>query len=185
VSEEEFQKLVMAAGAFHEAKIFIDDSADLSVLELRTKARRMKATEGLELIVVDYLQKMNARQNNKWAESRQVEISTISSNLKAMAKELNIPVVALAQINRGPEGREDRRPMLSDLRESGAIEQDADVVAFLFREEYYKPDTEKKGVAEVIVAKNRTGPTGSIDMAFIKQYTRFENLAAARPQSGY
>lgn len=180
-SEEEFQKLVMAAGAFQDAKIFIDDSADLSALELRTRARRMKALHGVDLIVVDYLQKMNARQGNRWAESRQVEISTISSNLKAVAKELNVPVLALAQINRGPEGREDRRPMLSDLRESGAIEQDADVVALLYREEYYKQDTEKKGIAEVIVAKNRTGPTGTIDLAFLKQYTRFENLASSRP----
>lgn len=175
-SEEDFQKLVMAAGAFNESKIFIDDSADLSVLEVRTRARRMKSMYNIDLIVVDYLQKMNARQGNRGVESRQVEISTISSNLKAIAKELDVPVVALAQINRGPESREDRRPMLSDLRESGAIEQDADVVAFLYREEYYKPDSEKKGIAEVIVAKNRTGPTGTIELAFVKQFTRFENL---------
>lgn len=179
-SEEEFQKLVMGAGAFNDTTIIIDDAADLSALELRTKARRMKMLHNVDLIVVDYLQKMNARQGNRYSESRQVEISTISSNLKAIAKELKVPVVALAQINRGPEGREDRRPMLSDLRESGAIEQDADVVALLYREEYYKPDTEKKGVAEIIVAKNRTGPTGTIELAFIKQYTRFENLASSR-----
>lgn len=182
VSEEEFQKLVMAAGAFHEAKIMIDDSGDLSALEMRTRARRMKATEDIGLVVVDYLQKMNAKQNGRYQENRQVEISTISSSLKSMAKELGVPVVALAQINRGPEGRDDRRPMLSDLRESGAIEQDADVVMTLFREEYYKPDSEKKGVAEVNVAKNRTGPTGIVELAFLKQFTRFENLAAARPQ---
>jgi len=182
VSEEEFQKLVMAAGAFHEAKIFIDDSADLSALELRTRARRMKARENIELIVVDYLQKMHAKQGNKAAESRQLEIAMISSNLKSLAKELKVPVIALAQLNRAAEGREDRKPMLSDLRESGAIEQDADAVMALYREEYYKPDTEKKGVAEVLLLKNRTGPVGNVDMAFIKQYTRFENLAAARPQ---
>jgi len=182
VSEEEFQKLVMAAGAFHEAKIFIDDSADLSALELRTRARRMKAREDIQLVVVDYLQKMHAKQGNKHAESRQLEIAMISSNLKSLAKELNVPVIALAQLNRAAEGREDRKPMLSDLRESGAIEQDADAVMALYREEYYKPDTEKKGVAEVLLLKNRTGPVGNVDMAFIKQYTRFENLAAARPQ---
>jgi replicative DNA helicase len=181
VSEEEFQKLVMAAGAFHEAKIMIDDSGDLSALEMRTRARRMKATEDIGLVVVDYLQKMNAKQNGRYQENRQVEISTISSSLKSMAKELGVPVVALAQINRGPEGRDDRRPMLSDLRESGAIEQDADVVMTLFREEYYKPDSEKKGVAEVNVAKNRTGPTGIVELAFLKKFTRFENLAAASP----
>lgn len=180
-SEEEFQKLIMAAGAFHESKIFIDDSGDLSALEMRTRARRMKATENVGLVIVDYLQKMNAKQNGRNQENRQVEISTISSSLKSMAKELEVPVVALAQINRGPEGRDDRRPMLSDLRESGAIEQDADVVVTLFREEYYKPDSEKKGVAEVSVVKNRTGPTGTVEMAFLRQFTRFENLAASRP----
>ncbi len=182
VSEEDFQKLVMAAGAFHEAKIFIDDSADLSALELRTRARRMKARENIELVVVDYLQKMHAKSGNKAPESRQLEISMISSNLKSLAKELNLPVIALAQLNRAAEGREDRKPMLSDLRESGAIEQDADAVMALYREEYYKPDTEKKGVAEVLLLKNRTGPVGNVDMAFIKQYTRFENLAASRSQ---
>ena len=181
VSEEEFQKLVLAAGAFHEARILIDDSADLSALELRTRARRMKAKEGIQLVVVDYLQKMHARQGSKAPESRQLEISMISSNLKALAKEINVPVIALAQLNRSPEGREDRKPLLSDLRESGAIEQDADAVLMLYREEYYKPDTEKKGVAEVILAKNRTGPVGNVDLAFLKHFTRFENLAA-RPQ---
>jgi replicative DNA helicase len=182
VSEEEFQKLVLAAGAFHEARILIDDSADLSALEVRTRARRMKAKEGIQLVVVDYLQKMSARQGTKAPESRQLEISMISSNLKALAKEIEVPVIALAQLNRSPEGREEKKPMLSDLRESGAIEQDADAVMCLYREEYYKPDTEKKGVAEVLLLKNRTGPVGNVDMAFIKQYTRFENLAASRPQ---
>jgi replicative DNA helicase len=178
VSEEEFQKLVMAAGAFHEAKILVDDSADLSALEVRTRARRMKVKEDIGLVVVDYLQKMHARQGMRAPESRQLEISMISSHLKAMAKELNVPVIAIAQLNRAPEGREDRKPMLSDLRESGSIEQDADAVMLIYREDYYDPNTEKKGTAEVILAKNRTGPTGSVDLAFLKQYTRFENLAA-------
>jgi replicative DNA helicase len=128
--------------------------------------------------VVDYLQKMHARQGMRAPESRQLEISMISSHLKAMAKELNVPVIAIAQLNRAPEGREDRKPMLSDLRESGSIEQDADAVMLIYREDYYDPNTEKKGTAEVILAKNRTGPTGSVDLAFLKQYTRFENLAA-------
>jgi replicative DNA helicase len=183
VAEEQFQMLVLAAGAFNESKILIDDSADLSALDMRTRARRWAASHGIELIVVDYLQKMSsARQAGRPHESRQVEIAAISSHLKSMAKELGVPVVALAQLNRGPEGREDRRPLLSDLRESGAIEQDADAVALLYREEYYDPGTEKKGVAELSLAKNRTGPTGTVELAFIKQYTRFENLAVARPQ---
>jgi replicative DNA helicase len=178
VSEEQFQHLLLAAGAFQEAKIFIDDSADLSALEVRTRSRRMKAKEGVQLVVVDYLQKMHARQGNRMPESRQLEISMISSNLKALAKELHVPVVALAQLNRAPEGREDRKPLLSDLRESGAIEQDADAVMLLYREDYYDPNTEKKGVCEVMVAKNRTGPTGTVELAFLRQFTRFENLAA-------
>ncbi|HXG60183.1 MAG TPA: replicative DNA helicase [Planctomycetota bacterium] len=178
ISEEDYYRLTLAAGTLSEARIFIDDSADLSALEVRTRARRMKAKEGLDLVVVDYLQKMHARQGNRAPESRQLEIAMISSNLKAMAKELNVPVIALAQLNRAPEGREDRKPMLSDLRESGAIEQDADAVMLLYREEYYNPDTEKKGVAEVILAKNRTGPTDTVELAFLKDFTRFENLAA-------
>ncbi|HLF93326.1 MAG TPA: replicative DNA helicase [Planctomycetota bacterium] len=183
VSEEEFQKLVLAAGAFHEARILIDDSADLSALEVRTRARRMKAKEGIQLVVVDYLQKMSARQGSRAPESRQLEISMISSNLKALAKEINVPVIALAQLNRQAEGREDRKPLLSDLRESGSIEQDADAVMLLYRDEYYNPNTEKKGVAEVILAKNRTGPVGNVELAFLKHFTRFENLAA-RPHQG-
>jgi replicative DNA helicase len=177
VSEEDYQRLVLAAGALHEAKILIDDSADLSALEVRTRARRMKAKEGIRMVVVDYLQKMHARQGTRMPESRQLEISMISSNLKALAKELSVPVIALAQLNRQPEGREDRKPMLSDLRESGAIEQDADVVMLLYREDYYNPDSERKGICEIVVAKNRTGPTKSVDLAFLKQFTRFENLA--------
>ncbi len=177
VSEEDYQRLVLAAGALHEAKIFVDDSADLSALEVRTRARRMKAKEGIRMVVVDYLQKMHARQGMRLPESRQLEISMISSNLKALAKELNLPVIALAQLNRQPEGREDRKPMLSDLRESGSIEQDADVVMLLYREDYYNPDSERKGVCEIMVVKNRTGPTKNVDLAFLKQFTRFENLA--------
>ncbi len=178
VSEEEFQKLVLAAGALHEARIFIDDSADLSALEVRTRARRMKAKEGIELVVVDYLQRMHARAGTRAPESRQIEVSIVSSNLKAMSKELGVPVIALAQLNRGAEGREDRKPLLSDLRESGTIEQDADVVMLLYRDEYYNPNSDRKGICDIIVAKNRTGPTKDVELAFLKQFTRFENLAA-------
>jgi replicative DNA helicase len=177
VTNEEYERLQMAAVAFNDAKIYIDDAADLSALELRTRSRRMKAAHGIELVVVDYLQKMHARTSVKQQDSRQIEIAMISSNLKSLAKELNVPVVALAQLNRSAEGREDRKPLLSDLRESGAIEQDADAVMALYRDEYYHPDTEKKGVAEILLLKNRTGPVGNVDMAFIKQYTRFENLS--------
>ncbi len=177
LGEEEYQKLLLGAGTLHEAPIFVDDSADLSDLELRARARRYKAQFGVDLIVVDYLQKMHV----KGAESRQQEISRISSSLKSLAKELELPVIALAQLNRSPEGREGKKPELSDLRESGAIEQDADVVILLYREEYYNPDTEKKNVCEVRIAKNRTGPTDTVELAFIKQYTRFENLAPQRP----
>jgi replicative DNA helicase len=179
IGEEDFQKLVLAAGAFHEAKIFIDDSADLSALEMRTKAKRFASAEKIELVVVDYLQKMNARGIFKGPESRQVEISQISHNLKALAKDLDVPVIAAAQLNRNSESRDDRRPVLSDLRESGAIEQDADAVVLLFREDYYNTESEKKGVAELNVAKNRTGPTGIVELAFLKKFTRFENLAAS------
>jgi replicative DNA helicase len=178
LSEEEHQKLLLASGAFHDTPIFIDDSSGLSALEVRMRARRMKAKENIALVVVDYLQLMNARQGNRFYESRQLEIAMISSNLKALAKEIGVPVIALAQLNRAPEGRVDRKPMLSDLRESGAIEQDADVVLLLFREEYYEPETEKKGIGTVFLAKNRTGPVGQVDLAFLKQFTRFENLAA-------
>ena len=175
---EERQKLLMVGGELGEAKIFVDDSADLEALEIRTRARRLKARENIGLVVVDYLQKMHARRGGRGPESRQLEISMISSHLKAMAKELNVPVLALAQLNRAPEGREGRKPLLSDLRESGAIEQDADVVMLMYRDEYYNPDTDKKNICEVNVAKNRTGPTGSIELAFLREFTRFENLAA-------
>lgn len=181
IEEEEYHRLFQAATPLNGARIFIDDSADLSALELRTRSRRFKAKEKIDLVVVDYLQKMNARQGNRPPESRQLEISMISSHLKALAKELNIPVIALAQLNRAPEGREDRKPLLADLRESGAIEQDADVVMLLYREEYYVPDTERKGTAEIMVAKNRTGPTGTVEATFLKDYTRFENITA-RPE---
>ena len=179
LGEEEYHKLLIGAGALNEAKIFIDDSGDLTDMEMRARARRYKAQYDIQLVVVDYLQKMHS----KGAESRQQEISRISSSLKSLAKELNIPVIAAAQLNRGTEGREDKKPVLSDLRESGAIEQDADVVMLLYRDEYYNPDTEQKNMAEVNIAKNRTGPTSAIDLIFLKDFTRFENLSPQRAES--
>jgi replicative DNA helicase len=177
LSEAEYQKLVIGSGALGEAPILIDDSAELSILELRARARRQKAEHpDLGLVIVDYLQKVHAK-----ADSREREIAMISSQLKSLAKELEIPVVCLAQLNRKPEGREGNMPALSDLRESGAIEQDADVVMLLYREDYYNRETDQKNMCDVIVAKNRTGPTENVKLVFIKEYTRFENPAVQPP----
>jgi replicative DNA helicase len=177
LAENEYQKLNLGAGALAEAPILIDDSADLSILEIRARARRQKAEHPeLGLVIIDYLQKVHAK-----SESREREIAVISSQLKSLAKELEIPVMCLAQLNRNPEGREGNKPQLSDLRESGAIEQDADVVMLLYREDYYNRDADQKNTCDVIVAKNRTGPTDSVKLAFIKEYTRFENLAVQPP----
>ena len=173
LSDSDWPKLTTAAGVLSETPIYIDDSPAISVLELRAKARRLKAKHNLGLIVIDYLQLMQGRTGS---ESRQQEVSEISRNLKGLARELNIPVVALSQLSRAVEARTERRPQLSDLRESGAIEQDADVVGFVYREELYKPDDEEvKGKAELIIGKQRNGPTGVVKLAFIKKYTKFEN----------
>ncbi len=172
--EEDWPKLSMAAGRLSAAPIYIDDSAGISPLEIKAKARRLKAKNNLGLILIDYLQLI---QTGLRIENRQQEISQISRSLKGLARELNVPVIAASQLSRAVEQRTVQRPRLSDLRESGAIEQDADVVAFLYREEYYKPKSNKKGMAEVIVSKQRNGPTGTIELAFLKEYTRFENLA--------
>lgn len=169
-----WQKLSVAAGPLSSAPIFLDDTPGLTVLELRAKARRLKAEHNIQLIVVDYLQLMSGP---KGMESRQQEISTISRSLKGLAKELEIPVIALSQLSRAVENRMDKRPQLSDLRESGAIEQDADIVMFLYRPELYSEDEEDDGKAQVIVAKQRNGPTGQVDVTFIKRFMRFENLA--------
>jgi len=174
LSQSDWPKLTNAAGKLSDAPIFIDDTAGLSVLELRAKARRVKSQHNIQLIIVDYLQLM---QGMPGAENRQQEISEISRSLKALARELSVPVIAVSQLSRAVENRQDRRPQLSDLRESGAIEQDADVVGLLLRDEYYNPTEENKGIAEVIIAKQRNGPVGSIKLAFIKDYTRFDNLA--------
>lgn len=172
---EDYQKLVTAAGALSESKILIDDTPALTVMAMRAKARRMKREFDIDLIVVDYLQLMAASGKS---DNRTQEISEISMGLKAIAKELNVPVLALSQLSRGVESRTDKRPLLSDLRESGSIEQDADVVMFVFREEYYKKeDPTLKGKAEVIVAKQRNGPIGDVTLTFLHEYTRFENFA--------
>ncbi len=174
LSPADWPHLTKAAGILSEAKIYIDDTPAISALELRAKARRLKANYGIELVVLDYLQLMRGSTKS---DSRQQEISEISRSLKALAREINVPVIALSQLSRAVESRQDHRPMLSDLRESGAIEQDADVVVLLMREEYYNPTEENRGVAEVIVAKQRNGPVGNIKLHFKKEYMRFENLA--------
>lgn len=174
IKDHDWPKLTRAAGDLSDAKIFIDDTPALSVLEMRAKSRRLKAEHDIGLVVVDYLQLMRGR-----ADSREQEISEISRSLKAMAKELSMPVIALSQLNRGLESRTDKRPQLADLRESGAIEQDADVICFIYRDEVYNKseDNPKKGIAELIIGKQRNGPTGTVELAFIGKYTTFENLA--------
>jgi replicative DNA helicase len=169
-----WRNLSVSAGSLEDAPIYLDDTPALSVLELRAKARRLKAEHNINMIVVDYLQLM---QGPKGVESRQQEISVISRSLKALAKELNIPVIALSQLSRAVEQRADRKPQLSDLRESGAIEQDADVVIFLYRPWIYSQEDEDEGKAEVIIAKQRNGPTGTIQASFISKYARFENFS--------
>ncbi len=169
----DFERLLNGASVLGEAKIFIDDTPGISVADLRAKCRKLKLTHGLDLIIIDYLQLMTGSARS---ESRQQEISEISRSLKAIAREIQAPVIALSQLSRAVESRADHRPMLSDLRESGAIEQDADVVMFLFREEYYNATPENKGQAEVIIAKQRNGPTGSAKLLWLGEYTRFMNM---------
>jgi replicative DNA helicase len=174
LAREEWPRLTRAAGTLARAPIFVDDTPALPVAELRAKARRLKKEQNLGLVVVDYLQLLRGRPN---VERREQEISEISRGLKAIAKELSLPVVALSQLNRQVESRGDRRPQLSDLRESGAIEQDADVILFIYRDEVYHPDSEAKGEAEIIIGKQRNGPTGLVRLAFLDRFTAFENLA--------
>ncbi len=169
----EWERLANAIGTLSDAKIFIDDTPAISALEIRAKSRRLAAEQkALDLIVVDYLQLMGG---SRRTESRQQEVSQISRELKGLAKELDVPVLALSQLSRAPEARSPPKPLMSDLRESGSIEQDADVVAFIYREDYYKETEENKGLAELIVAKQRNGPTGTVKLAFLREFTRFEN----------
>jgi replicative DNA helicase len=176
VGETDWPKLTTAAGRLSEAPIFIDDTPAITVLEMKAKARRLKAENGLEMVVLDYLQLMRAGGRR---DSREQEISEISRSLKALAKELNVPVIALSQLNRKVEDRTNRRPQMADLRESGAIEQDADVIAFIYRDEVYNKseDNPEKGIAEIIIGKQRNGPVGIVKLAFLEQYTSFEQLA--------
>ena len=174
--KSQYKNLSLAVGPLSKSDIYLDDTPALGILELRAKARRLKNDVNLDMIIVDYLQLM---QGPRGAESRQQEIATISRSMKALAKELEIPIVALSQLSRAVEQRAgSKKPQLSDLRESGAIEQDADVVIFLYRDEVYNKDADNEGQAEIIVAKQRNGPTGTVEAAFISRYTRFENLAA-------
>ncbi len=169
----EWERLANAIGTLSETRIFIDDTPAISALEIRAKCRRLAAEQKtLDLIVIDYLQLMGG---SKRTESRQQEVSQISRELKGLAKEMNVPVVALSQLSRAPEARNPPKPLMSDLRESGSIEQDADVVAFIYREDYYKETEENKGIAELIISKQRNGPTGTVKLAFLKEFTRFEN----------
>jgi len=176
LGETDWPKLTTAAGRLSDAPLFIDDTPAITVLEMKAKSRRLKADQGLGLIVVDYIQLMRAGGNR---DNREQEISEISRSLKALAKELRVPVVALSQLNRKVEDRTNRRPQMADLRESGAIEQDADVIAFIYRDEVYdkSDDNINKGIAEIIIAKQRNGPTGTVKLAFVDKYTSFQNLA--------
>ncbi len=174
LSTSDWPRLTAAAGKLSEAPIFIDDTPAISVMELRAKARRLKAHHDIQLIILDYMQLMRG---TGYTENRQQEISEISRSLKALARELHVPVLAISQLSRAVESRTDHRPQLSDLRESGAIEQDADVVVLILREEYYNPTPDNQGTAEIIIAKQRNGPVGSMKLTFIKEYTRFENIA--------
>ena len=181
LSHQDWPRLTAAAGKLSEAPLFIDDTPGQTVLEIRAKSRRLKMQYDIQLIIIDYLQLM---QGVGRAESRQQEISEISRSLNALARELKVPVIAVSQLSRAVESRTGNRPQLSDLRESGAIEQDADVVVFLFREEYYNPTEENKNRAEAIIAKQRNGPVGSVDLMFLKDWTRFENPEFHRMEEG-
>ncbi|MEA4882804.1 MAG: replicative DNA helicase [Clostridia bacterium] len=180
LSDADWPRLSRALGRLSEAPIYIDDSPSITALEIRTRARRLKAEHGLALVVIDYLQLVQGRDR---VENRQQEIAEITRSLKALARELDVPVLSLAQLSRAVEATADKRPLLSHLKESGEIEQSADVVAFIYREEYYKPDTERKNIAEIMVAKQRNGPTGSFDLVWQKEFTRFRNVERYDPQA--
>lgn len=174
LSDAEWEKLIESAGMIGKSKLIIDDTPGISIAELRSKCRKYKLEHDLKIIIIDYLQLMSG--SGRGSDSRQQEISDISRSLKALARELNVPVVALSQLSRAVEQRPDHRPMLSDLRESGAIEQDADVVMFIYRDDYYNKDTDKKGIAEIIIAKQRNGPIGTVELVWMPDYTKFANI---------
>jgi len=171
--DADWPKLTRAVGPLSDAPIFIDDTVGISLAELRSKARRLKLEHNLGMVIIDYLQLLSV---GKKTESRQQEVAQISRTLKGLARELKVPVIALSQLNRGVEQRQDKRPIMSDLLESGAIEADADVISFIYRDEYYNHDSEKKGIAELIIAKHRNGPVGTVELGFLKEFTKFVNL---------
>jgi replicative DNA helicase len=181
LQDEEWSNLLNGAAILNESPIYIDDTPGITVAEMKAKCRKLKIEKGLDLILIDYLQLMSGGGNG---ESRQQEISEISRSLKSLAREMEAPVIALSQLSRACESRADHRPMLSDLRESGAIEQDADVVMFLYRDEYYNKDSEDKGLAELIIAKQRNGPTGTVVLSWFGEYTKFMNSTVKRNSSG-
>ena len=174
LSDAEWEKLIESAGVIGKSHLIIDDTPGISISEMRSKCRKYKLEHNLEMIIIDYLQLMSG--SGRSTDSRQQEISDISRSLKALARELHVPVIALSQLSRAVEQRPDHRPMLSDLRESGAIEQDADVVMFIYRDDYYNKDTEKKGIAEIIIAKQRNGPIGTVELVWLPDFTKFANL---------
>lgn len=173
LDSDDWGKVTMASGVLSELNIVIDDSPSMTVTEIRAKCRRMKRDHGLGLVIIDYLQLIQGRGRR---ENRNQEVSDISRSLKQLARELEVPVIALSQLSRGVEQRQDKRPMMSDLRESGSIEQDADIVAFLYRDDYYNQESEKKNIIEILIAKQRNGPVGTVELAFLKQYNKFVNL---------
>ena len=174
LTDMEWEKLIESAGVIGQSNLIIDDTPGISIAELRSKCRKYKMDHDLKMIIIDYLQLMSG--GGRGSESRQQEISDISRSLKALARELSVPVITLSQLSRAVEQRPDHRPMLSDLRESGAIEQDADVVMFIYRDDYYNKDTDKKGIAEIIIAKQRNGPIGTVELVWLPDYTKFANM---------
>lgn len=181
LDDDDWPKLSMGVSTLSNAPIYIDDTPGITMAEIRGKLRRLKNEVGLGLVAIDYLQLIHGRRGGN--ENRQQEISEISRSLKQLARELEVPVIALAQLSRGVEQRQDKRPMMSDIRESGSIEQDADIVAFLYRDDYYDPESEKKNIIEIIIAKQRNGPTGTVELVFLKNYNKFVNLEKAHTDS--
>ncbi len=182
LTDEDWRKLTMAMGSLSNAGIYIDDTPGVRIGEIRAKSRRLKQEHGLGMILIDYLQLIQG--NGRSGENRQQEVSEISRSLKALARELEVPVIALSQLSRGVEQRQDKRPMMSDIRESGSIEQDADIVAFLYRDDYYDKESENKNIIEIIIAKQRNGPVGTVSLAFVKEYNKFVNLERRFDDSG-
>lgn len=182
LTDEDWRKLTMAMGSLSNSGIYIDDTPGIRIGEIRSKCRRLKQEQGLGMILIDYLQLIQG--SGRSGENRQQEVSEISRSLKALARELEVPVIALSQLSRGVEQRQDKRPMMSDIRESGSIEQDADIVAFLYRDDYYDKETENKNIIEIIIAKQRNGPVGTVQLAFIKEYNKFVNLERRLGETG-